>query len=178
MSPRTYALLQRAGELELDFCIRVNNSFRAPLIQKFFAAISRLGDGIFWYTLMLSLPFIYGMAALKVTGLMIAIGVIDLLLYKLIKHLTGRERPCAVNEKICLGTPPLDHYSFPSGHTLHAVAFTIIAVFHFPELAIVLIPFATLVAASRVILGLHYPTDVAAGAALGSGVASLALYLS
>lgn len=178
MSPRTYALLQRAGELELGFCIRINNTFRAPLIQKFFAAISRLGDGIFWYTLMLSLPFIYGMAALQVTAIMIAVGVIDLLLYKLIKHLTGRERPCAVNTKIHLGTPPLDHYSFPSGHTLHAVAFTTITVFHFPELAIVLIPFAALVAASRVILGLHYPTDVLAGATIGTAVAGLALYLS
>lgn len=173
----TATFLQRAIERELHFCVRVNHTCSAPLIRRFFSLISRLGDGIFWYTLMLSLPLIYGLPALQVTGVMIAVGVIDLLLYKTIKHLTGRERPCAVNAQIRLGTPPLDHYSFPSGHTLHAVAFTIIAGFHFPELAILLIPFAALVAASRVILGLHYPTDVLAGAALGSTVASLALYL-
>jgi len=176
-SANTATFLQRAVERELDFCVRVNHTCSAPLLRRFFALVSRLGDGIFWYTLMLSLPFIYGMGALAVSGIMIAVGVIDLLLYKLIKHLTGRQRPCAVNEKICLGAPPLDHYSFPSGHTLHAVAFTIIAVYYFPALGILLIPFAALVAASRVILGLHYPTDVAAGVALGSGVASLALYL-
>ena len=170
--------LQRAIERELNFCVRVNNTFSAPSIRRFFALISRLGDGIFWYTLMLSLPLIYGLSALKVTGVMMLVGVIDLLLYKVIKRLTGRERPCAVNAQISLGTPPLDHYSFPSGHTLHAVAFTIIAVYYFPELGILLIPFAALVAASRIILGLHYPTDVLAGAVLGSTVASLALQLS
>jgi undecaprenyl-diphosphatase len=41
-----------------------------------------------------------------------------------------------------------------------------------PELGPVLLPFTALVAASRVILGLHYPTDVAAGAVLGFGIAA------
>jgi undecaprenyl-diphosphatase len=47
----------------------------------------------------------------------------------------------------------------------------------FPALASVLVPFAVLVAASRVILGLHYPTDVLAGAAIGYGVAEAVLHL-
>jgi undecaprenyl-diphosphatase len=42
---------------------------------------------------------------------------------------------------------------------------------------LILVPFALLVAASRVILGLHYPTDVAAGAALGGFLAALSEYL-
>ena len=104
-------------------------------------------------------------------------GIVNLLIYKLIKRATERERPCSVNSQITLGTAPLDHYSFPSGHTLHAVAFTIIVVFYYPQLAAVLIPFACLVAASRVILGLHYPTDVVAGATVGTLVAVTGLSL-
>jgi len=69
------------------------------------------------------------------------------------------------------GAAPLDAFSFPSGHTLHAVAFTLVALSYFPALAPVLVPFALLTAASRVVLGLHYPSDVLAGAALGAGIA-------
>ena len=70
---------------------------------------------------------------------------------------------------------PLDVFSFPSGHTLHAVAFTIIACAFFPALAWYLLPFTLLVAGSRVVLGLHYPSDVLAGAAIGGVCAWLGL---
>jgi len=168
---RSTLFLRRAIELELGFCISVNHTFSAPTLQRFFAIVSRLGDGIFWYSLMLILPMVYGTQAIYVSLLMVAVGIINLLIYKLIKHATERERPCSVNSDIRLGTAPLDHYSFPSGHTLHAVGFTIIATFFYPPLGWVLIPFASLVAASRVILGLHYPTDVAAGALIGTLIA-------
>jgi undecaprenyl-diphosphatase len=48
---------------------------------------------------------------------------------------------------------------------------------HFPQLGWVLIPLASLIAASRVVLGLHYPSDVLAGAAIGAVLALAALSL-
>jgi undecaprenyl-diphosphatase len=88
-----------------------------------------------------------------------------------------RERPFIRHAGISLAGAPLDRYSFPSGHTLHAVAFTWQAVAAFPELGFVLVPLASAIAASRVVLGLHYPTDVLVGALLGalSGIAGAAL---
>jgi len=70
---------------------------------------------------------------------------------------------------------PLDEFSFPSGHTLHAVTFTIIALAYAPLLAPLLLPFALLVAASRVVLGLHYPSDVLAATLIGCGLGAVSL---
>ena len=49
--------------------------------------------------------------------------------------------------------------------------------FYEPVLLILIAPFTMLVAASRVILGLHYPSDVAVGALLGAALAAVSLAL-
>ena len=99
---------------------------------------------------------------------------LGLLLYKALKGRLVRERPYVGLVGIECAMPPLDRYSFPSGHTLHAVLFTTMAVQAAPVLALLLVPFTLLVAASRVVLGLHYPSDVLAGATLGFAIASVA----
>ena len=96
-----------------------------------------------------------------------------LAIYRFLKERFVRERPHVSSPDIRAAAPALDRYSFPSGHTLHAVSFTWLATEQFPELAWILLPFASLVAMSRVILGLHYPTDVLVGGAIGWGVARL-----
>ena len=163
--------VRRAAAAELDFCLRVNGWCRQRAVQRFFAGVSRLGDGVFWYALILVLPLIYGRAAVAVSLKMALVGFVGLVTYKVIKQTTARPRPASLDSTIRLGTDPLDHYSFPSGHTLHAVGFSVTALHYYPDLAWWLIPFASLVAASRVILGLHYPTDVLAGAVIGAVIA-------
>ena len=133
-----------------------------------FMTASRLGDGVVWYALMLALPLIYGAAGLRVAAIMLATSAVGLALYKFLKHTFVRERPFIRHAGISLAGAPLDRYSFPSGHTLHAVAFTWQACAAFPELGCLLLPLALAIAASRVILGLHYPTDVLVGAVLGA----------
>jgi undecaprenyl-diphosphatase len=102
-------------------------------------------------------------------------GILGVGLYKALKRVFVRERPFITHSSISLAAAPLDRYSFPSGHTLHAVSFSWQAVAYFPELAWVLVPLASLIAASRVVLGLHYPTDVLAGATIGMLLATLGL---
>lgn len=51
------------------------------------------------------------------------------------------------------------------------------ALAYYPALAWLLIPFSASVAASRVVLGLHYPSDVLAATAIGIALASLSLWL-
>src|SRR5690606_37100002 len=98
--------------------------------------------------------------------------------YKLLKSKLARERPFVVWPDILCGSPPLDRYSFPSGHTLHALSFSILIMDFFPQLGWVVLPFALLVTLSRVILGLHYPTDVLAGALIGAALSYASLLLA
>ncbi len=85
--------------------------------------------------------------------------------------------PFAGDRRIRAWVAPLDEFSFPSGHTLHATAFSVVAVAHYPVLAWLLAPFALAVAASRVVLGLHYPSDVLAAIAIGGLLAAASLWL-
>lgn len=167
--------LARLENAEVRFCQRVNRGCERPLVLWPFAAVSRLGDGMFWYGLMLALPFWYGSAGIVVALQMAGVGLAGLVLYRMLKERLVRERPCNLHPHIRAGARALDRYSFPSGHTLHAVAFTLVATSTFPELGWLLVPFAVLVAMSRVVLGLHYPSDVAAGALLGALLAQVAL---
>lgn len=171
------SLIKRLGHHDLAACVFSNRICHYRLVERFFSLISRLGDGVFWYSLMLVLPFIYGLEALSVSALMALIGLAGLACYKWLKAGTTRPRPYTVSQQIRLGTAPLDQFSFPSGHTLHAVGFSLTACHEYPELGWLLIPFTSLIAISRVVLGLHYPSDVLAGASLGAAFALVGLSL-
>jgi undecaprenyl-diphosphatase len=176
-SIRDNLLLKRMYAFDLTVCALFNRASHVQAIKHSFAFISRLGDGVFWYVLILLLPLIYGMQALSASLHMLAVGAVTLLVYKAIKSFTERPRPCVVNKALLLGTAPLDQYSFPSGHTMHAVSFSMVALHYYPELALILLPFTLLVALSRVVLALHYPTDVICGAVLGGAIAWLSFSL-
>ena len=158
------------------WCLRANR-WGGRGHSRYFATISRLGDGVFWYVLMGALVLVDGMTGLAASAHLAATGVIALTLYKLLKRWTRRPRPYACDARIHAWVAPLDEFSFPSGHTLHAVAFSLVAMAHYPLLSWVLVPFTASVAASRVVLGLHYPSDVLAATAIGSGLAGLSLWL-
>ena len=168
-------LLARIDAAEYGLCRRLNRGAARALPRRIFQIASRLGDGIVWYLLILALPLLYGAAAIRPAIVMALTGALGVILYAVLKRLFVRERPFITYTAINRAAAPLDRYSFPSGHTLHAVSFTWQACAHFPELAWVLVPLAALIAGSRVVLGLHYPSDVLAGAAVGAALAELGL---
>jgi undecaprenyl-diphosphatase len=171
LASRESSLFTRIDAFEHRLCERLNRSCRREAVGQLFRVVSRLGDGAVWYLLILVIPVWYGEAGIWPALSMAITGAAGVGLYKLLKSRLMRERPYITFDRIRAGTVPLDRYSFPSGHTLHAVSFTWLATAHFPELGWVLVPFAALVAVSRVVLGLHYPSDVLAGAAIGTGLA-------
>lgn len=162
---------------EAAFCLACNRWGQRTLVRGYFSAVSRLGDGAFWYALMAVIVLADGYDGLAASAHMAATGAAALLMYRLLKRWTRRPRPFASDRRIRPLVRPLDEFSFPSGHTLHAVAFTLVALAHYPGLAAVLIPFTASVGASRVVLGLHYPSDVLAATGIGVALAAGSLWL-
>lgn len=163
--------LNRMHQLDTNMCVAVNHTSQYKAIRHFFRAISRLGDGVFWYTLMILILIFQGAEAVVPVLHMAVAGLLGTFIYKWLKGKTLRPRPYQVRQDIRLTGKALDKFSFPSGHTLHAVVFTCVALTYFPQLAALLILFTVLVGLSRVVLGLHYPSDVIAGALLGGFIA-------
>lgn len=171
-------LLARLDHAELAACRRLNAVVHRDGLLRLFRIASRLGDGMLWYALIGVLALGFGPAG-RAAALQCALaGVAGLLIYRRLKNVLVRERPFMTHAGIICAGRPLDRFSFPSGHTLHAVSLTMITVQAFPWLAPLLVPLAMLIAMSRVVLGLHYPSDVLAGALLGAAVARVAMHVS
>ena len=168
-------VIEYFNAVEGGICRRINALSRRRWIRRFFTVVSRLGDGGFWVLMAVVLVMLQGRAALPMVLHLAITGAIGVTIYKQLKNRLVRERPYVNDGGILCAAAPLDRYSFPSGHTLHAVSFSTMFSLLEPALVIVVVPFAALVAASRVILGLHYPSDVLVGAAIGASLASVSL---
>ncbi len=166
-----------AGNGERRLCLALNRWAARRALMRLLRIVSRLGDGVFWYVLIGALALFGGMRGAHAALHMSLVGIVSTTLYRVLKRWTRRPRPFRTHADITAYIAPLDEFSFPSGHTLHAVGFTLVAVAWFPWLAALLVPFALLVALSRVALGVHYPSDVLAATLIGFLLAGTSMYL-
>lgn len=174
MPPWLEAGRLRGAALDLRGAQALHRAAARPWLPRGLAWCSRLADGPLWAALMVGLPFT-SPAGRRIAGAMAMAAALNLLLYYGLKRGLRRQRPferCA-EIRACLRVP--DAFSFPSGHTLHAFSFALLLSSLYPALAWPLWAFASLVGLSRVVLGLHFPSDVLAGALIGLGTAHVAL---
>lgn len=145
--------------------------------RKIIRWISRSGDGPLYLIIGLSLAifeptfgtvfFIAGSIAY----------ILEISLYWLLKNWVKRDRPAAKIDTYTAFITPSDQFSFPSGHTAAAFVFAWLFWNFYPAFALPLFTWASLVGVSRVLLGVHYPTDILAGVVLGSGCALIGVSL-
>lgn len=155
----------------------LHHSVERVLLLRALIAVSWLSDGILWVALVLLLPWFGGASGTACALRMVGLGALNLFMYVTLKRHFARPRPFVSCKGVRQVARSLDEYSFPSGHTLHAVSFAILLGSYYPALHWVLWPFAGLVALSRVVLGLHYPSDVLVGVVIGAASARLVLML-
>ena len=173
------ALRRRAAwaARDLSWAQWLHRAARYQLLVQVLVIVSRLGNGVLWYALIGALALLGGTDGRDVAMQMLLAGALNLPLYFWLKQSIGRPRPFVPCPDIRACARALDRFSFPSGHALHAFTFLVICTWYYPLAAFVLVPTVVLIAVSRVALGLHYPSDVLAGAVVGTVVASGVLLL-
>ncbi len=125
------------------------------------------GDGWLWYLLGAVLLAFGGERRFAAFGAAITAATAAVGLFQVLKPLAARMRPCTIYVHCWAELLPPDQFFFPSGHSMTAFAVCVPLGLFYPALLVGLLLCAASVAASRVLLGMHFLSDVVAGSALG-----------
>jgi undecaprenyl-diphosphatase len=161
--------------------MRRMNRWKAPRwIRYWMLAATRMGDGWLWYSLGAMLLLVGGPQRFAAVGAAGCAAIGGVLVFKALKKISHRLRPCELEPHCWSNVLPPDQFSFPSGHTMTAFAIALVVSYFYPSLEGPLYFLAVSIAFSRVVLGMHFLSDVLAGAVLGSalGVASIVTFAS
>ncbi len=156
--------LQQLALRELRLCRGAADLVGHRLTVGVFRVASKIGDWPLSVSVGLLLLALRGGQAMAVWA---GASVLAVVIQTRLKHHYARRRPCERRAGPPQRAPIPDKGSFPSGHTLHAVMAAVVTAATVPTVAPFFVLLALLVGASRVVLGVHYPSDVAVGAALG-----------
>ncbi len=136
---------------------------------------TRAGNGWMWYGWGLAV-LTFGdsnrFIAILSSAFSVAVGAA---VFLALKQRIGRKRPCELGRVCWVSLLPPDRFSFPSGHTITAFAVVTPLIYFYPSLIGVLLFCALSVAASRIVLGMHFLSDVLAGCAIGCGLGYISL---
>ena len=152
-------------------------AWRPPrLVRLWMLWATRLGDGWLWL-LAAALLATSGIRGLRVLSAGLVAAAVANALLIVAKRRVRRARPCERGKPVAFDVHPLawfpsDRFSFPSGHALNSFAVGSVLALAFPAFALPVLATAASIAASRVVLGLHWLSDVVAGALVGALIGS------
>jgi undecaprenyl-diphosphatase len=145
--------------------------WRAPRWFRILMIVTtRLGDGWLWYALGLILVLYGGERKFLALGAGASAAAAGIFLFRALKRTSRRRRPCEIEPHCWASILPPDKYSFPSGHSITAFGLALSIGLFYPDLQGCLLAVAFLIASSRIILGMHFLSDVLAGSAIGAAL--------
>jgi undecaprenyl-diphosphatase len=145
--------------------------WRPPRWFRFWMILAtRGGDGWLWYAVSALVLAFGGVTRYKAVVAAWTACSAGAILFLIVKKMTGRRRPNEIEPHCWATLLPPDEFSFPSGHTITAFAFTIAMGSFHPHLMGVLLFCALSVGTSRIVLGMHFLSDVLVGAMIGTGL--------
>ncbi|MDP3330523.1 MAG: phosphatase PAP2 family protein [Methylococcaceae bacterium] len=136
--------------------------------------VSKSGDGQLYVVIFALSAWQLGFENAFVQAMLLAF-LIERPVYFVLKNGLKRNRPQAALENFRSSIIPSDQFSFPSGHTSAAFMMATLLGYSVPELLIPLYCWSALVGFSRIVLGVHFPTDTLMGALLGICTAMFSL---
>jgi undecaprenyl-diphosphatase len=139
-------------------------------VRLWMVCATRGGDGWLWYAMGLAILLFGGESRLAAVGASALAAASGIVLFLWLKRYANRRRPCAVEPHCWSTLLPPDQFSFPSGHTITAFAVVTPLMLAYPALAAGLLFCAASIAVSRILLGMHFLSDVVAGAIIGSAL--------
>lgn len=167
-------LLKRIHNFDVSAFLWINLEHRCQY-RRTVRAISRTADGPLYILFGLTVLLLDGSRGQDFFTTAVCAYGLEVVLYLLFKNTIKRDRPSVSLDHFDAWIVPSDKFSFPSGHTAAAFVFACMVANFYPDFALVTLIWAVLVGLSRVIQGVHYPSDIIAGAALGIGCAYLTL---
>jgi len=145
------------------------NGWRAPRwVRVWMVLASRVGDGWLWYALGMILLVFGGSNRFQAVGAATLSAAVSVGLFLRVKRIIGRKRPCAVAPHCWANLLPPDQFSFPSGHSMTAFSVAVPLSLFYPSLEPGLLFCALSIALSRILLGLHFLSDVLVGSVFGA----------
>ncbi|MBU2965155.1 phosphatase PAP2 family protein [Amphritea sp. 2_MG-2023] len=171
------ALQQRLAAFDVSLYYLCFGTCRLPVMPTLSRLISKLGDGSLYLIIGLLLAWLepkHG-GEFLLAGLFVF--AIELPVYLYLKQLIKRDRPCDRFADVTPQITPADKFSLPSGHAAAAFVFASLLAVYYPAFMMLGYTLAGLIALARVFLGVHYPTDILAGAVLGLVSAVIGLNL-
>ncbi len=128
----------------------------------------RLGDGWGWFLVVAVFAALFTFERFVQLALQALLAVcVSIPLYWILKLSFRRTRPYRLLRWVTARVPPLDSYSFPSGHTMNNMAVATSLAFHLPWLWPLAVAVPLSLGLLRVLYGVHFLTDIAAGAMFG-----------